>query len=127
MSVNSAGMAQATSSIAYHRRALSAFEQARQAQPVAGRRQGGDPGSGHGGDSIDFSESARQSLAQARQEAHEENQLYDRSGQLDRQLASLHGSLNSLAGTLRQMPRNAGIAAYVNSMQSRLSSLEMQV
>lgn len=130
MSINSTSAIQAGTNIAYQKRALSAFEQVRAATINSQPGQNGQHQQGGNGDSVEFSREARASLAQARGQSSgygENAPTYDRTGQLARQIDSLQGGLSSLASTLRQTPRRAGIAAYVNGIQSRLSSLEMQV
>lgn len=130
MSINSTSAIQSGASLAYQKRALSAFEQARVASLNSQPGQNGQQHSGGNGDSVEFSREARASLAQTsgqRSGQGENSATYDRTGQLARQIDSLQGGLSSLASTLRQTPRRAGIAAYVNGIQSRLSSLEMQV
>lgn len=130
MSINSTSAVQSAAGLAYQKRSLSAFEQLRVTSLSSQPGRNGRQHSGGNGDSVEFSREARASLAQASGQNHGQGEsiaTYDRTGQLARQIDSLQNGLSSLAGALRQTPRRAGIAAYVNGIQSRLSSLEMQV
>lgn len=131
MSINPTAAAQAVNNnVAYQKRAISAFERVRQAAFNSQPSHNGRHDGGGNGDSVELSRDARGTLAKTDgngQDVAAESQTYDRNGQLARQIDTLQGGLSNLASSLRQTPRRAGIAAYVSGMQSRLSSLEMQI